>query len=170
MHFAYNVFPPWLGRSEFAPPSQIPLQTVLGSRFFISQFPASLVNSIGYVLGATCFLFIMRVLLRNQMLAVAICIALWALGFQPGNFWAVLYAMIEVALLYFVLIRFGLVAAISVEFTCELIMKFPITLQASAWYAGYGFATLAILATIVLYAFRYSLSGRPLLAASRLDD
>jgi hypothetical protein len=40
----------------------------------------------------------------------------------------------------------------------------------SAWYSSYGFAALAIFAAIVLYAFRTSLGGRPLLAPSRLDD
>jgi hypothetical protein len=44
------------------------------------------------------------------------------------------------------------------------------TLDASAWYAGYGYAVLAVFAAIVLYAFRTSLGGRPLLAPSRLDD
>jgi hypothetical protein len=46
----------------------------------------------------------------------------------------------------------------------------PITLDASAWYAPYGYAALAIIAAIVLYAFRTSLGGRPLLAPSPIDD
>jgi hypothetical protein len=47
---------------------------------------------------------------------------------------------------------------------------FPITLDASAWYSGYGYLALSIWAAIVLYAFRTSLGGRPLLASSHLDD
>ncbi len=40
----------------------------------------------------------------------------------------------------------------------------------SAWNFPYGFDTLAIFAVIVLCAFGYSLGGRPLIGASRLDD
>jgi len=46
----------------------------------------------------------------------------------------------------------------------------PMTLDTSAWYAGYGYTALAIFAAIVLFAFRFSLGGRPLLASSHLDD
>ena len=47
--------------------------------------------------------------------------------------------------------------------------NFPLTLDASAWYSGYGFAALLIFAAVVLYAFRNSLGGRPLLGAPPLD-
>jgi len=47
---------------------------------------------------------------------------------------------------------------------------FPLTLDASAWYSHAGFAALAIFAAVVLYAFRYSLGGRSLLATSPPED
>ena len=62
------------------------------------------------------------------------------------------------------------VRALASYFTNALFIGGPSTLDASAWYAGYGLAALAIFAAIVLYAFRTSLGGRPLLASSRLDD
>jgi hypothetical protein len=52
----------------------------------------------------------------------------------------------------------------------HLFFVFPITFDASAWYSGTGYAALAILAALVLFAFRYSLAGRPLIAAPQLDD
>jgi hypothetical protein len=66
--------------------------------------------------------------------------------------------------------RFGLVAAIFHLFAYQTIRGLPSTLDASAWYAEYGYFGLAILGAIVLYAFLYSLGGRPLIAPSRLDD
>jgi hypothetical protein len=45
-----------------------------------------------------------------------------------------------------------------------------ITLDASAWYAPYGYAALAMLAAIVLYAFRTSLGGQPLFGRASLED
>jgi hypothetical protein len=47
---------------------------------------------------------------------------------------------------------------------------FPTALDASDWYSKYGFVLAAILATIVTYALRIALGGRPLFAPSRLDD
>ena len=68
------------------------------------------------------------------------------------------------------LIRFGILAAIICLFAGSVINGIPMFWSASAWYSGYGYAALAILAVIVLYAFRTSLGGRPLLASSHLDD
>ena len=55
-------------------------------------------------------------------------------------------------------------------FSAFFFSAFPFTLDASAWYSHASFAALAIFAVVVLYAFRYSLGGRPLIAASQLDD
>jgi hypothetical protein len=67
--------------------------------------------------------------------------------------------------------RFGFVAAISEYAYCGIVMTgFPITLEFSAWYSKVGYVVPAILAMIVLCAFRYSLGGLPLLAASHFDD
>ena len=68
------------------------------------------------------------------------------------------------------LIRFGVLAAIIVLFADAVINKIPMFWNPSAWYSDYGYAAVAILAAIVLYAFRTSLGGRPLLAPSHLDD
>ncbi len=69
-----------------------------------------------------------------------------------------------------VVMRYGLVSGALCLFVYELLRSYPVTLDASTWCSGYGFAALAILAAIVLYAFRFSLGGRPFLASSRLDD
>jgi hypothetical protein len=55
-------------------------------------------------------------------------------------------------------------------FSGVLFNTVPATLDTSAWYFGTGLGALAVLAVIVLYAFRTSLGGRPLLAPSHLDD
>ena len=66
--------------------------------------------------------------------------------------------------------RFGIVSVVFFIFFLRLFLDFPVTLDTSAWYSGYGYAALAILAAIVLYAFRYSLGGRPISGTLRLDD
>jgi len=44
----------------------------------------------------------------------------------------------------------------------------PVTFD-NSWYAGYGFASLAVLAALLLYGSRISIGGRPLLNFSPAD-
>ena len=44
----------------------------------------------------------------------------------------------------FSLMRFGFVAAVRIYFSKNLLLGFPITLDASDWYSGYGYAALAV--------------------------
>jgi hypothetical protein len=78
--------------------------------------------------------------------------------------------LIEQAFIVFLLMRFGLLASTGYMFARSLIVSSPMILQASARYSGYGYVAPAIFSAIVLYAFRASLGGRPLLATSHLDD
>ena len=87
-----------------------------------------------------------------------------------GNLWVFALRIVTAALLFFVLFRFGLVATVLTVFSDNLFANFPITLDASAWYSGVGYAVLMIFAAFVLYAFRTSLGGRPLFSAPHLDD
>jgi len=79
-------------------------------------------------------------------------------------------ALVMGAAYLFVMMRFGLVAIALASFILGLLSSFPITLETSAWYSGAGYTALVIFAAIVLYAFRFSLGGRPLLSPSRLDE
>jgi hypothetical protein len=74
------------------------------------------------------------------------------------------------ALYLFVLMRFGLVANVFLFLWYSLLLVTPISFGSSTWYSGYGYATLAICAAIVLYAFRTSLGDRPLFGTAQLDD
>jgi hypothetical protein len=80
------------------------------------------------------------------------------------------FGLIIGAVWFFALIRFGLITAFLVGSVFAVGgAHAPIALR-SAWYAPYGYLVLAIYAVIALYAFRYSIGGRPLLAPSRLED
>jgi uncharacterized membrane protein len=73
-------------------------------------------------------------------------------------------------LMYFILMRFGLLTAISMTIISIFITHFPITFNTTAWYRNYGYVALIIFAAIVLYAFYYSLGGRPIFGTPRLDE
>ncbi len=79
--------------------------------------------------------------------------------------WTFAISMILGSLHFVVLMRFGLAAAVFVACAFFIFNRFPITLDASAWYSGCGYAALAIFAIIVLCSFRTSLGGRPIAGA-----
>jgi serine/threonine protein kinase len=165
------AIPPWLGNT--AQPRYLNFQDFIGARFFIAHFlDTQTILVILESLPQVCLLVIMRGLLRNQSAAMIACVLLFALVNLPPNLsiFTVTETLIGTVLFFTVLMRFGLLAAAFGWFATNIFQRYPITFDASAWYSGYGFAALAILAVIVLYAFRTSLGGRPLLASSQLDD
>jgi serine/threonine protein kinase len=163
------LIPQWLGYPKSAP---FTFDFATSGSSFISSILGQLHTAILLSLGLLCLLFLLRVLLRNERVAFVVWvlfIPLVSMLFPNG--WIVgIVNMVVFALLLFLLMRFGLVALALAFFTLLLRATTPITFDASAWYSGYGFATLAIFGVIVLYAFRTSLGGRPLLATSHLDD
>jgi serine/threonine protein kinase len=169
--FAYYLVPSWLGYAALARPFAFVFDTAIGTRFFISNLIDNCIFlGIVYGLAMICLLFLLRVLLRNQKAAIAAWIIVLALMSGSGNLWIFAIQLVSFALLSFMLMRFGLVAAFFELFSIYLFETFPVTLDASAWYAGTAYAALAILAVVILYAFCTSLGGRPLLAPSHLDD
>jgi serine/threonine-protein kinase len=145
------------------------LASLLGTRFLISALLLNLLFNVLICLAPLCFLVVSGALLKSQKAAIAVQFLLITvlMGYEGGF----VLGLAVSTLWLFALIRFGLTAAILTSFTsavltCELA---PITLRRT-WYAPYGYLVLAIFAVIVLYAFRYSLGGRPLLAPSRLDE
>jgi len=170
--FFHNWLPSWFGYPELNGPA-FPLpasESMLGGRFFISMLFDRIINAAETSMLVICLLVIARALLRNQKAAVALCILVWALANSYGSHWSLAVVLIMSALWFGVLIRFGLLAVTLGYYVSILVDKFPATLDTSAWYSGYGYAALAILGVIVLYALRYSLGGRPLLAASPFDE
>jgi hypothetical protein len=164
------LVPSWLGYPELSPSVELNIRTVLGTRFLISALMDSFGAPLLLTFIAIFLIFLLRVLVRSQKALIAILMII-AAGIGIATNPAFLPAFLVIAaLLIFALMRFGLVTFLVLIFISGLFRRGPATLDTSAWYFGYGFATLAIFAAIVLYAFRYSLGDRPLLAPSNLDD
>jgi hypothetical protein len=68
--------------------------------------------------------------------------------------------------LAFVLLRFGLLAAIVAYASFDLLVTCPPTLNLSAWYIGLVPIPLLAVAAMAIYGFRTSLAGRPLFQIS----
>jgi hypothetical protein len=61
-----------------------------------------------------------------------------------------------------VLIRFGFLALAVLGYVLGVLSSFPLTFEASSWYAGFGYAALGIVAALALFGFKTSLGGRRL--------
>jgi hypothetical protein len=79
-------------------------------------------------------------------------------------------AVVFVSLLVFVCFRFGLVAGIAAMFVEHNLIWGAQTLDMSTWWAGDALVVLGLLVLLILYAFRISLAGRPLLKVRILEE
>jgi hypothetical protein len=139
-----------------------------GPLFVIGGWLSSIMLGMLISLPTLCFLLILCMLLKHQKAAIAVCVIIIALASGPQfGFEAVL---IYAAIMFFVLIRFGFIAMVSVETAAIILIFMPLTLDVSSWYARCSFTAVAIFAAIVLYAFRTSLGGRPIFGTPRLDE
>jgi len=166
----------WLARPGLGAPPPIPHEfdpgLLLGARAVLSRLLSMVPNSALVGLALLFFLFLLRLLLRKEWAAAAVFVLFFSL---PGVFAREmpLLAFLSLALFYgafaFVLMRFGLVAAIATWYFNFLLDAFPLTTDTSAWYAGVGLVALGLAAAIALSAFRISLGTRPLFAGARLE-
>jgi hypothetical protein len=92
--------------------------------------------------------------------AAGIALALPAPG--PGRLLLTALLAVHLALMLYLVSRFGLVALIAYSFTAQVLAEFPLTLHLSAWYAAGGIMAMLIVVTLAFLAFRTTLAGRPL--------
>jgi hypothetical protein len=115
-------------------------------------------------------LTVMQFLLRRHWAAVAGTMVLlvmtdghWFLQEAFGVvFWAALVEVVVVcAICLFALIRFGLLAMVTMFFFFNLLQKWPLTLDTSAWFGGTSLTAMLVLAAIATAAMRTSLGRAP---------
>jgi hypothetical protein len=116
-------------------------------------------------------LFLFRVLLRWQWLAVAVLVLLDSAADLASD-----HATIDTSndlilsgLAVFMLIRFGALAFAVVPMILFLLVGFPLNSNFSTWYAGSGIFALAVVLALTAYAFHTAVAGRPVFSAGFLE-
>jgi hypothetical protein len=111
----------------------------------------------------------LRWLLRRQWLAAAVL--LLAVGFVVGiqndpsgaqSQIAIPLGILLMGMYVFVILRFGLLAVVTLAFVSNLLETSMITTDFSRWYAGNGVVTLGITLALALYGMSNAMGGRPL--------
>ncbi|SRR5579883_176326 len=112
-------------------------------------------------------IFLLRLVLRNEWVAVAAVVAVIAFitqaqnGFPPPDLQLVL-GIVNWTILALVVLRVGIIAAIFAS-AIEDALQLPHTLDFSAWYAGTTAIPIILIAALAIYGFRTAVGGRRLI-------
>ena len=133
---------------------------------------------LGVLLAAALAMFLvfllqfMRMLLRKQWLAVAVFVALISVPGGLGDDHPLLslpFNLLVGGMLAFLLLRFGLLAAVS-ALTFLSYAEMITTLDVSSWSSGPTLFALGGMLVLIFYGFITSLGGRPLFGAGLLEE
>ena len=126
----------------------------------------SLSNGIFPALAITFSFFLVRLLLRNYWLSVAvtgILVLLTSLGGE--NFGVEMpFVVLTTAVVMFALVRLGIFAVAVGMFVSSLWTSWPITFDFSQWYSAQSLFMFAVFLALVFYGFRVALGNKPLLS------
>ena len=115
-------------------------------------------------------LFLLRLLVRNNWLAVCLFVLFLVSGAYTGNWQVTVMLGFEIGLFAMAMMRYGLMTFASTSFSAYTLITFPVTLNFSVWYAGIGIAPLVTVLALALFAFYTSLGGQKVFQVSLLED
>jgi len=142
----------------------------MGTRQWLGGYAYILANALRVGLFGFLVICGLRALLRNVVAASIVASVIFTFtegGVVNSPNWQirVVIYLAAYSIIAFVLLRFGLVAAISVIFFVNGIGSLNLGLDWKTWFAPSGLASLLLLLTISLWAFWRSLGARGLAAA-----
>ena len=161
----------WFGKPNVLVPES-GLNMTVGSRAWFAVHAGTLGNllPVGFVLFLS--VFGSRMLLRKDMLAAILASAvavLFNIGLGGDRFTDLRILLpiyfVLFAILIFVLLRLGLVAAFAAIFFLNSGGSIIVGSDWTTWYAPYGLASLALQLAIALFAFWRSLGSRELMGS-----
>jgi len=150
-------------------PSFPSLNALLGVRHEIAEMLNAVPDALSSSMIFFFMLFLLRVLLRKEWITAAAFVAIMSAVAAIGSatpWMDMIESGLMLAVLAFVLLRFGLLVAIVAFTSLGLLNACPPTLDVSAWYIGLVPIPLLAVAAIAIYGFRTSLAGRPLFQIS----
>ena len=145
------------------PPVLLNAAATRGAASLAGNLAAQVVITCGVALMYFCLLFLLRIVLRRDWLAIAVFLMVMpTLNTLQTSIAAGSTSFIFFVLAVTLLRRVGLLALV-VGFFVEVTLienGVPMTFDPSVWYSGAGFAAMAMIAGLAIYGFRTSLGGR----------
>jgi serine/threonine-protein kinase len=129
----------------------------LGVMHIVSEIPNVVVSGLFTALTTLLVLFIARTLVRREAIAIVLCGVL--VGVPQGlgvtaSPWGIPFYLVAFAIAFTLLARVGLIAMVASTFVRDLLVIFPFTWPATAWYSGVGFVGIVLVAALAIAAFR----------------
>ncbi|MBI4474890.1 MAG: serine/threonine protein kinase, partial [Acidobacteria bacterium] len=165
------LLPLWFGYPEEMPIPLV-LTTLSGTNLNIPAIIDCVMPGLFNGFGSLFLFCFLRVLLRKEWLAAVAVILVLSLPDILASQSPLIAAPVMVAfgtLNLLVIVRVGLAAAVTAFFTFQILLKYPMTFDASAWYAGIGFTGFFVLAAVAIFGFRTSLGNQSALNVPGLE-
>jgi len=115
-------------------------------------------------------LFLLRLLVRRDWLAVVLFALFYGAALYTGNWHVSVMYIVLNGFIAMVMTRYGLVALVVALCVGLALHTFPVTLNFSVWYAGIGLAPMVAVLALAVFAFYTSLGGQKLFRGSLLED
>jgi Protein kinase domain len=163
-----SLMPQWLGHAP-QQPDFFSADLLLGTPTVLAVLFRQVAVQVFFALSIMFVMLFLRWVLRLGWLAGAALVVLMSAVLVLQNeltWYAVPLALVMWTLVVFVLLRFGLVAISVVLITDVLIDSYPITTDASAWYAGAGYFAAGLAIALAVFGFRIALAGKPMFGAA----
>jgi hypothetical protein len=138
---------------------------LLGTREALAMCLSIVVNSIFGTLMFFVTLVLLSVLVRNRWLAAVLFVLIYALPrivtsdhvVTEALVWVPIYVIAAIAV-----VRFGLIVLGVADFTANLLLNLPYTLDFSNWYAAHCMFIVLLFVALGAWGFYLSLAGKPL--------
>jgi serine/threonine-protein kinase len=149
-----------------------PGNMVLGNWFF-ARFAGHVSAGLFQAFISVFLLLLFVVVLRRERFAM---LTLWLLYtvllslVSEATWMMIPFTALWAFLVVFTLVRFGLLAVVSVVFFSHLLVFYPITTELTAWYATDFTIALVICVLLAAYGFYISLGEQKLLSGKLLEE
>jgi len=133
----------------------------------------TVVGSFNFPWVYTSLFLVLSLIVRRDWIAATLLSGLLAALYIPsasGSEWAMIAAAFGASVMFFVLLRFGVVALMAWYFVVIGTGLIPLTLDPSAWYFGASLTRFLTVAGLAAYGAWASLGGRPVFGKDLLGE
>jgi serine/threonine-protein kinase len=152
----------WLGQPERAP-ELIGLDALLSTRMLLSFVVGMPVNATLLGLFLLLLFLVLRLVTRRDWIAAALVVAFVVSGELADsreNLWLLPLSAVVWSAFVVLLLRFGLLAAITAVFAANLLQVPPLLFAPGSWTGAAAFVVLPLLVAAALLAFRSASGGQ----------
>jgi hypothetical protein len=152
----------WLGRPA-PPPEAYGIDALLSTRLLLNYVAGLPVNATLVGLALLLLFLVLRLVTRRDPVAAALVVAFLVSGDLAGakeNAWLILpFAIAAWAAFVGVMLRFGVLAAITAVLTLNLLTFPPLVYAPGSWTGSATLVILPLLAGLAVLAFRSAVGG-----------